>query len=247
MNNFIDKSVKIGRDCLLGYNVVLQKDVRLGNEVRVGCNVVIYPGTKIGDKTTISDNTVLGKQPKVSPTSTLKIKELLPPLVIGSECIISASVVLYAGSKIGNKVMVGDLSSIREKCNIGDFCLIGRGVMLENEVKVGKSTKIQTQAYITAYTKIEDFVFIAPMVTTTNDNFMGRTKERFKFRKGPYIKRGARIGANSLLLPGKVIGREAFVAAGSIVTKDVPDYKLVMGAPAKVIRDVPSKEWAENQ
>ena len=85
----------------------------------------------------------------------------------------------------------------------------------------------------------------APMVTT--DNFMGRTKERFKFRKGPYIKIGARIGANSLLLPGKVIGREAFVAAGSIVTKDVPDYKLVMGAPAKVLRDVPSKEWAENQ
>ena len=84
----------------------------------------------------------------------------------------------------------------------------------------------------------------APMVTT--DNFMGRTKERFKFRKGPYIKIGARIGANSLLLPGKVIGREAFVAAGSIVTKDVPDYKLVMGAPAKVIRSVPSKEWAEN-
>ena len=76
---------------------------------------------------------------------------------------------------------------------------------------------------------------------------MGRTKERFKYRKGPYIKNGARVGACSIILPGITIGREGVVAAGSIVTKDVPEYKLVMGTPARVIRDVPQKEWSKNQ
>jgi acetyltransferase-like isoleucine patch superfamily enzyme len=94
---------------------------------------------------------------------------------------------------------------------------------------------------------VEDHVFIAPGVYTTNDNFMGRTAERFKYRKGPTIRHGARIGANTTLLPGIEIGREAFVAAGSVVTRNVPPATLVMGVPARLVRSVPDREWAENQ
>lgn len=75
---------------------------------------------------------------------------------------------------------------------------------------------------------------------------MGRTEERFKHRKGPTIRHGGRVGANSILLPGIVVGQEAYVAAGSVVTKDVPNCRLVMGMPARVVRDVP-EEFVENQ
>jgi acetyltransferase-like isoleucine patch superfamily enzyme len=143
--------------------------------------------------------------------------------------------------------MIADQAFVRERCAIGDYVIVGRGVTVENETTIGHYVKVQTGAYVTAYMTIEDHVFIAPGVYTTNDNFMGRTEERFKFRKGPIIRYGARVGANTTLLPGIEIGREAFVAAGSVVTRDVAPATLVMGVPARPVRPVPEREWAEHQ
>jgi UDP-2-acetamido-3-amino-2,3-dideoxy-glucuronate N-acetyltransferase len=120
--------------------------------------------------------------------------------------------------------------------------IFGAHVTIENRVKIGSYSKIQTGAYITAATTLADHVFIAPCVVTTNDNFMGRTEERFQHWGGPTIERGARIGADVTLLPNVVIGEEAFVAAGSIVTQDVTARTLVMGSPAKPRRAVPDEE-----
>jgi acetyltransferase-like isoleucine patch superfamily enzyme len=94
---------------------------------------------------------------------------------------------------------------------------------------------------------IEDHVFIAPAVQTTNDNFMGRTEKRHALERGATIHRGARVGGGALLLPGIEIGEEAFVAAGAVVTRDVPARKLVIGVPARVVRDVNEDELLENQ
>src|SRR5207253_8206617 len=107
---------------------------------------------------------------------------------------------------------------------------------------VGARTKIQADAYITAYSELEDDVFIAPCVVTTNDNFMGRTERRRDLIKGPTIRRGARIGGGAVLLPAVEIGEEAFVGAGAVVTKDVPPKKIVVGNPAREIRDVPEEQ-----
>jgi len=230
----IDKTAKIG------------KNVVLGEDVIIGPNTIIYEDTVIGKGTVIAENSVLGKTPAIAGTSTLKPKSL-SPLRIGEGVVISTGVIIFRGANIGNDCLVGDLAFIREECSIGEKTIIGKGVTIENKTSIGSHTKIQAEAYITAYTEISDYVFIAPCVVTTNDNFMGRTKERFKYRKGPVIRRGARVGACSILLPGVTIGEEAFVAAGSVVTKDVPGYKLVMGSPARVIRDVPDKEWLKNQ
>jgi acetyltransferase-like isoleucine patch superfamily enzyme len=171
----------------------------------------------------------------------------LPPLEIGAGTTIGSGAVLYAGSHIGADCLIADQSFVREKCVIGDAVIVGRGVTVENETTIGSYTKIQSQSYITAWMTIEDHVFIAPCVVTTNDNFMGRTAERFKYRKGPTIRQGARVGANTTLLPGITVGREAFVAAGSVVTRDVPDGTLVMGSPARAVRAVPEREFVANQ
>ncbi len=95
---------------------------------------------------------------------------------------------------------------------------------------------------MTAYSTIEEDVFIAPCVVTTNDNFMGRTEARLAAMKGPTIRRGARIGGGAVLLPGIEIGEEAFVGAGAVVAKDVPPRAVIVGNPARVIRDVPDEE-----
>jgi acetyltransferase-like isoleucine patch superfamily enzyme len=77
---------------------------------------------------------------------------------------------------------------------------------------------------------------------TTNDNFMGRTEKRKTLMKGPTIRRSARVGGGAIICPGVEIGEEAFVGAGAVVTKDVPARKIVVGSPARVLRDVNEDE-----
>jgi len=82
---------------------------------------------------------------------------------------------------------------------------------------------------------------------TSNDNFVGRTAERFKHFKGVTVRRGGRIGAGSVILPGITIGEDALVAAGSVVTRDVPPRTIVLGQPAKAWREVPVEQLLEHQ
>lgn len=247
MKNFVHESVKMGANVSIGYFSVIEEGVVLGDNVTIGNNVTIHAGTVIGSDVFISDNCVVGRWPKPAKASTVKLDPNLPPLTIGDGTTLGAGTVLYRGSTIGKEVMIGDLASVREKCSIGDRVVIGRGVAVENQVEIGPYTKIQTNAYITAYTTIEERVFIAPTVTTTNDNFMGRTKERFKYVRGPLIKRGARVGGGSILLPGVAVAEESFIAAGAVVHKDTEPAKVYVGVPARPLRDVPDREKLENQ
>ena len=187
------------------------------------------------------EGAVVGKQPTLSPRSTAK-REPLAPTTIGDGTIVSTGAIVFAGSTIGARVILGDQSCVRERVVVGDDVVLGRGSYIENDTTVGALTKIQAEAYITAYSTLEDNVFIAPCVVTTNDNYMGRTEKRLALLKGPTIRRGARIGGGAILCPGIEIGEEAFVGAGAVVTKDVPPRKLVVGNPARVLRDVPDEE-----
>jgi len=245
--NIIDKSAKIGSGTKLGCNNIISEEVEIGEDCQIGHNIVIYPGTKIGRKARIDDNTVIGKLPMKASISAITKEKKLLPAVIGDECIIGTHVVIYAGSTISKNVLVADFSSIREDVEIGEYTIIGRGVAVENRCRIGKRCKIETNAYISALSDIADFVFISPNVTFTNDNFMGRTKERFKYHKGVTIKRGGRVGANVTVLPGITIYEDGLVAAGSVVTKDVPSRKIVLGSPAKIWNDVPKEQLLENQ
>src|SRR5215470_2631433 len=200
-------------------------------------SAVVYPGTVLGDGVRVLENAVVGKQPALSPRSTAS-REPLPPTAIGDGTIVSTGAIVFAGATIGARVILGDQSCVRERVTIGDDVVVGRGSLVENDTTVGAMTKIQADAYITAYSTLEEHVFVAPCVVTTNDNFMGRTEQRHELIKGPTIRRGARIGGGAILCPGIEIGEEAFVGAGAVVTKDVPPHALVVGNPARQIRDV---------
>jgi acetyltransferase-like isoleucine patch superfamily enzyme len=202
---------------------------------------IVHPGTVVGEGCRILDYAVVGKQPVLSPRSTTAQEEL-PPLALGPGTIISTGAVVFAGSSLGERVIVGDQACVRERCAIGDDVVIGRGSLVENDTEVGARTKIQADAYVTAYSLLEEDVFVAPCVVTANDNFMGRTERRHKLRRGPTIRRGARIGAAAVLLPGIVVGEEAFVGAGAVVLRDVAPRTVVVGNPARAIRDVPEDE-----
>jgi acetyltransferase-like isoleucine patch superfamily enzyme len=204
-------------------------------------SAVVYPGTEIGEGVVIGDNAVVGKQPTLGKASTTS-REELPPIVLGSGTRILAGAVVFAGSRLGSDVIVGDQACVRERCRLGDRVVIGRGSLVENDTTVGARTRVQANAYVTAYSELEEDVFIAPGVVTTNDNFMGRTEERLGLMRGPIIRRGARIGGGAVLLPGIEIGPEAFVGAGAVVIRDVPARAVVVGNPARQIREVPESE-----
>jgi len=204
----------------------------------------VYPGTVLGDAVRVLENAVVGKQPSLSPRSTAS-REPLAPTEIGEGTIVSTGAIVFAGSRIGARVILGDQSCIRERVTIGNHVVVGRGSLVENDTTIGGMTRIQANAYITAYSTLEEHVFIAPCVVTTNDNFMGRTERRSELMRGPTIRRGARVGGSAILCPGVEIGEEAFVGAGAVVTKDVPPRVVVVGNPARVMRDVSEDELLE--
>src|SRR5947208_709414 len=202
---------------------------------------IVYPGTVFGEGVRVLEYAVVGKQPSLSPRSTTKL-EPLAPAEIGDGTTISTGAIVFAGTKIGARVILGDQSCVRERVTIGDDVVVGRGSLVENDTTIGALTKIQADAYITAYSTLEDNVFIAPCVVTTNDNFMGRTENRHGQVKGPTIRRGARVGGGAILCPAVDVGEEAFVGAGAVVVKDVPPRTVVVGNPARALRTVPENE-----
>jgi acetyltransferase-like isoleucine patch superfamily enzyme len=207
----------------------------------IAASAIVYPGTVVGEGCRILDGAVVGKPPTLSPRSTTK-REELPPAELGPGSVVSTGAIVFAGARIGARAIVGDQACVRERVTIGDDVVIGRGSLIENDTTVGALTKIQAMAYITSYSTLEDNVFIAPAVQTTNDNFMGRTEKRHALVRGPTIRRGARVGGGAVLCPGVEIGEEAFVGAGAVVVHDVPPRVVVVGNPARVLRDVPEEE-----
>jgi acetyltransferase-like isoleucine patch superfamily enzyme len=166
------------------------------------------------------------------------------PLVIEEGAAICAQAIVFAGSRVGRGTIVGDQAFVRERSVIGEGCVIGRGATVDCDVRIGDRVRIQSQVYTTAFSAIEDDVFIGPCAMTTNDNTMARRPPDEPMR-GATLRRACRIGGGAVLVPGVEIGEEAFVAAGAVVTNDVPARGFVMGVPARVVRQVPEEQLLE--
>jgi acetyltransferase-like isoleucine patch superfamily enzyme len=134
---------------------------------------------------------------------------------------------------------------VRERARIGNDSAVGRGTAIGNDVVIGERARIQTGCYVTAFSTVDDDVFLGPGVFTFNDNAMGR-RDKSTPLVGPTLRRACRIGGGARILPGIEVGEEAFVATGSVVTRNVPPRTLVMGVPARKVRDIGDEELIEN-
>jgi len=243
----IHPSARVGAGTTLGEGCVVGENVVLGAGCKLGHHVVIHADTVVGDHVRIDDHATLGKLPMKAANSATTREQELPPLTVGEVCIVGTGVVLYRGASVDSKVLMADLCTVRENVTVGRGTIVGRGVTIENFCSVGRYCKLESESYLCAYSTLEDRVFIAPGVVTSNDNFVGRTQERFKHFKGVTVRKGGRIGAGSVTLPGVVVGEDALVAAGSTVTKHVEPRMIVMGKPARPVRPVPVEQLLENQ
>jgi acetyltransferase-like isoleucine patch superfamily enzyme len=241
--NLIDETAEIADDVQLGPFAVVGAGVVMGSGTRIGAHVVIHDGTVLGAGCEVQDGAVLGKSPKLARSSTASTAALAP-LEIGDRAVVCCGAVVFAGARLGEGVIVGDQAFVRERAEIGAGTVIGRGSTVDNDVRIGSRTKIQTDVYVTAYSVVEDDVFVGPGVCMTNDSTMGRHDKSYPLR-GPVLRRACRVGGGVVLTPGVEVGEEAFVAAGAVVTKDVPARAVVIGVPGRVVREVGDEDLLE--
>ena len=223
---------------------VIKENVTLGSGVIIHDFVVIYPNTIIGDRVEIFEGCVIGKPPSKIKSSSRGVAQDLAPVKIGADSILCPHATLCTGVEIGEGTLLGNNCSVREECIIGDDCVIAGDVSINYHTTIGNRVKIMDNTHITGNMVIEDDVFVSALVCTTNDNSMGRKGWHDEIT-GPVIKRYATIGGGANLLPNITIGKNAIVGANSVVTKNVPDSKVVMGIPARIVRDIVESELRE--
>jgi acetyltransferase-like isoleucine patch superfamily enzyme len=221
---------------------MLGEDVRIGADVQFGAHVVVHPGTTIGAGCVIEDHAVLGKRPRLARGSGARGE--VGDLVLGERVSVCAGAVVLAGAHVADEAILGDQSFVRERSQVGPGSVIGRGAVVDNDVRVGARARVQTNVYLAAFSVLEDDVFVGPGTTTTNDHTMARHGLGTPLR-GALLRRACRVGGGVVLTPGVEVGEEAFVAAGALVTRDVSPRAVVMGAPARVVREVGEEDLLE--
>ncbi len=190
----------------------------------------IHENVMLGDGTIVEDFCIVGCPPRGARDGEL-------PTSIGEGGLIRSHTVIYAGNAIGRNFQTGHKANIRESNRIGDNVSVGTLSVIEHHVLIGDNVRIHTQAFIPEFSVLEDGCWIGPHVVLTNARYplVPGVKERLQ---GPVIGKGARIGANATILPGVVIGANALVGAGAVVVRDVLAGSVVVGNPARIIRQI---------
>ena len=223
--------------------LLIGEGVSLPEDAEIGGHVVIHEGTVLGPGVRIQDMAVLGKPVALGARSNAP-RSAPEPLEVGEGATVCAGAVVLAGARIGPRAVVGDQAHVRERAVVGAESVVGRGSQVDWEVKVGERVRIQTGCYIAGRSVVEDDVFIAPGVTTTNDRHASRHGPEYEM-EGVVLRRGCRLGGRAVLLPGVEVGEEALVGAGAVVTHDVAPRAVVVGVPARQVREVPDEDLLE--
>lgn len=223
---------------------VIHDGARIGDGSRIGPGTVVHEGVEIGEGCVVEELVVLGKRPRLRAGSSAATGGELGAMRLGNGVTVCCGAVVYAGSQIGERTIIGDQAQVRERTTIGPGSVVGRASCVDFDARVGARVLIQTAVYLTGGSIVEDDVFLGPAVLTTNDNTMGRHAREEPLR-GPVFRRGCRVGGGAVVLPGVEIGEEAFIAAGALVTRDVGPRQVVMGVPARVVREVPERDLLE--
>jgi acetyltransferase-like isoleucine patch superfamily enzyme len=165
--------------------------------------------------------------------SIIEVDRISPDARIGKNVRIGEGTVIESGCSIGDNVFIGHNSILRNNVTVGNDSIIGHLVMIEADAWIGKKTTIQSQCHITKYARIDDHVFIGPKAMLINTQKISHGRNFKPELKGPHINFAARIGSGSIVMPGVIVGKNATVGAGAVVTKNVPDYEIWFGNPAR--------------
>lgn len=230
-------------DVVLGHGAVIHEGASVGGGVTIAAGAVVRPGTTVGEGCVIEEGVVLGKQPRLRAGSSAAGAPA-DALVLEPDVTVCCGAVVYAGARVCAGAIIGDQSQVRERATIGSGSVVGRGSSVDFDARIGARVLIQTGVYVTGGSIVEDDVFLGPGVTTTNDHAMGR-HARGEPLLGPVFRRACRVGGGAVICPGVVIGEEAFVAAGAVVTRDVGERQVVIGVPARVVRRVADEDLLE--
>lgn len=224
----------------LGDNIGIHGDLTLAAGVDIGANVTFHNNVVIGENTKVLSGAVIGRPPIRTGVTNREVTAGDATVRIGPNCVIGANAVLYTNLQIAERVLIGDLASIREGCRLAEKSVVGRGVMVMYDTSVGARSRIIDGAIITGNMTIESDVFIGPGVTTVNDNqvYLMRFGLLPFVTKGPTLRRFALIGTGATLAAEVEIGIGAIVAPNAVVTKDVPPWSVAAGVPARITREV---------
>ncbi len=233
----VRSQVRLGDNVVVHPHAVINSRVVIGNGVIIHPNVVINSDVEIGNYVEIFPGTVIGKVPKGAGATARSI-DYISRVLVGDECALGPNAVVFYDVEIGNNTLIGDGASLREQVRVGHHCIISRYVTINYNTSIGNNTRIMDLTHITGNGHIGDNVFISVLVSTTNDNVVTDRVYSEETIKGPVIEHGATIGASASLLPNVRIGENAFVAAGSVVTKNVESNSMVMGIPARFVREI---------
>src|SRR3984885_12135298 len=243
LSAYVDPGADVAEGVSIAPGAVIHDGTRIGRGAQIGAGAVLHAGTEVGENCVIEDGAVLGKRPRLRAASSAAGASI-GSLVLEAGVTVCCSAIVYAGAEVAAGAIIGDQAQVRENARIGVRSVVGRASSVDFGARVGDRVLIQTGVYVTGGSIVEDDVFLGPGVLTTNDHTMGR-HPRGEALLGPVFRRACRVGGGAVLVPGVVIGEEAFVAAGALVTRDVGDREVVMGVPARVVRRVPDEDLLE--
>ncbi|EMA19529.1 acyltransferase [Haloarcula amylolytica] len=173
----------------------------------------------------------VGESATISPQATVgyEYNDDVSPTVLGTAATVRAGTVIYCDVAIGASFVTGHNALVREHTTISDDVVLGTNAVIDGKTEIGSHVSLQTGVYVPSQTTIGDNVFLGPHAVLTNDRYPVRSDGRLS---GPTIEDGVTIGANATVLPDVTIGEHSFVAAGAVVTTDIPPNSLVVGVPA---------------
>lgn len=222
-------------------NVFISPKAKIGNNVKIGDNTSIYDNVEIKDNCIIANDCIIGE-----PLNDYYYNDqyINPTTIIGENALIRSHAIIYAGNNFGNDFSCGHRVTIRENTIFGNSCRIGTLCDIQGNSEFGNNCWLHSNVHIGQKSKIGNFVFIYPYVVFTND-----PTPPSNICVGPSVGDYSQIAVFSVLLPGVKIGKHCLVGAGSIVSKNVEDFQLVLGNPAKQIKnvnDIKDRETGEN-